>query len=87
MTPHGECLRRLAHAAFLVSVALLEISRAKCASHPQPQIEALLANVYALDQQLDDARLLGRKQLFPEQVAFREAPGRDPRTDCPQVPN
>ena len=38
----------------------------------QPQVKALLADIDTLDQQLDDARLLGREQLVPERVEVLE---------------
>ena len=40
--------------------------------HPQPQIEALRADVDALDQKLDDAGLLRREHLAPERVEVQQ---------------
>jgi hypothetical protein len=33
---------------------------------PDPHLERLLLNIHPLDEQLDDARLLGREQLVPD---------------------
>ena len=35
---------------------------------PQPDVDAVRADIDALDQQLDDARLLGREQFVPERI-------------------
>ena len=52
-----------------VSCAAREIPRqVREPIDPQAQVDALRADVDAFDQQLDDARLLGREQLVPEWV-------------------
>ena len=45
---------------------------------PQPDVDAVWADIDPLDQQLDDAGLLGREQLVPERVEIAAAP-RAPR--------
>ncbi|GAB4481877.1 MAG: hypothetical protein OHK0018_13360 [Erythrobacter tepidarius] len=35
---------------------------------PHPDIEAVDANIDPLNQQLDNARLLGREQFIPERI-------------------
>jgi hypothetical protein len=38
----------------------------------QPDVEPVLGDLDPLDQQLDDARLLGREDLVPERVELKE---------------